>query len=120
MNRVIIIGNLSRDPDSGQTVNGVAWCRFNVAVSRRYTDDNGNRPADFFNVVAWRGLASTCAKYLAKGRKVSVEGRLETRSYDGEDGQRHYTTEIVADSVEFLGRRGGGSADPDPDEMEDA
>lgn len=102
MNKVMIIGNLSRDPDAGVTNNGVAWCRMNVAVSRRYTDESGNRPADFFNVVAWRGLADTCAKYLVKGRKVAVEGRLETRSYDGEDGQRRYITEIVADEVEFL------------------
>lgn len=102
MNKAILIGNLTRTPESGSTQNGVSWCRFTIAISRPYTGQDGQRPADYLNVVAWRGLADNCARYLDKGRKVAVEGRIETRQYDDEDGQRRYVTEIVADSVEFL------------------
>ncbi|MBR4081361.1 MAG: single-stranded DNA-binding protein [Clostridia bacterium] len=102
MNKAILIGNLTRTPESGSTHAGATWCRFTIAVSRPYTDQDGQRPADFLNIVTWRGLAENCARYLDKGRKVAVEGRIETRQYDDQDGQRRYVTEIVADNVEFL------------------
>lgn len=110
MNKVIIVGNLARDPESGVTSNGVTWCRMVVAVNRRYTGQNGQPDADFLTVIAWRGVADSCAKYLAKGRKVSVDGRLETRTYEDADGVKRYVTEIVAGEVEFLTAKGGGAA----------
>lgn len=115
MNKVILIGNLTRDPEGGTTQNGVSWCRFNLAINRRHTDQNGERQADYLNVVVWRTTADNCLRYLTKGRKVAVEGRIETRQYDGEDGQRRYVTEIVAESVEFLGTK-GNSAQYDSDD----
>lgn len=114
MNKVFIIGNLTRDPEGGSTANGILYCRFTVAVQRRHTDANGQRPADFLNVVCWRVLAENCLNYLSKGRKVAVVGHIETRSYDGNDGQRHYTTEIVAEEVEFMPRRNAA-----PDEIDE-
>ena len=114
MNKVFLIGNLTRDPEGGSTANGILYCRFTVAVQRRYTDANGQRPADFLNVVCWRGLAENCLSYLAKGRKVAVHGRIETHSYDGNDGQKHFSTEIVAEEVEFMPRRNAA-----PDEIDE-
>lgn len=105
MNKVIMIGNLANDVNSGYTQNGKVWCRFSIAVNRRYTDQNGQRQADFFNVIVWGKCAENCINYLSKGRKVGVEGSLENRSFDGNDGQKHYVTEIIADNVEFLGSR---------------
>lgn len=102
MNKVIIIGNLTRDPELKATASGVSVCAFSVAVNRNHTDANGNREADFFTVTTWRGLAENCAKYLSKGRKVAVCGCLQTRSYDDKNGNKRYVTEIVADEVEFI------------------
>lgn len=116
MNKVIIIGNLTRDPEGGNTQSGVTWCRFTVAVTRRHAGADGQRQADFLNVVAWRTTAENCLRYLTKGRKVAVEGRIETRQYDGDDGQRRYVTEIVADVVEFVSSKQGGAAYQDEDE----
>ena len=111
MNKCIFVGNLTRDPELQTTANGVSVCRFSIAVNRTYTNANGEREADFVNIVAWRGLADNCAKYLAKGRKVCVVGQLQTRSYDDKDGNRRYVTEIVAEDVEFIsgGNSGEGS-----------
>lgn len=102
MNKVIIIGNLTRDPELKSTASGVSVCTFGVAVNRSYTDANGNREADFFTVSTWRGLAENCAKYLAKGRKVAVSGALQNRSYEDKNGNKRTVTEIVADEVEFI------------------
>ena len=101
MNRVILIGNLTRDPELKTTPNGVSVCQFSIAVGRRYTDKSGEKQTDYFNIVAWRSLGENCGKYLAKGRKVGVVGELQTRSYE-KNGVKHYITEIVADDVEFL------------------
>ena len=113
MNRVILIGRLAGDPETRQTAGGVSVCTFRLAVQRRYTNQAGVREADFLTIVCWRQLADLCAKYLAKGHRAAVEGSIQTRTYDGQDGQKRYVTEILADSVEFLQGRGesaGGSA----------
>ena len=102
MNKVYLIGNLTKDPENSETTNGTAYCRFTIAVNRPYTDENGDRQADFFNVIAWRGLAENCGRYLAKGRKVAIDGRLQNRSYEDKDGNRRTVTEIIAEEVEFL------------------
>ncbi|HEY8423249.1 MAG TPA: single-stranded DNA-binding protein [Clostridia bacterium] len=101
MNRVILIGNLTRDPELSQTPGGIPYCRMSIAVNRNYTNADGERLTDFFNIIAWRGLAENCHKYLRKGHKVGVCGYLQTRSYE-QDGVKRYITEIVADEVEFL------------------
>lgn len=110
MNKAILIGNLTRDPEGGSTQNGVSWCRFVVAVTRRHDDQNGQRQTDFLNVVCRRTTAENCLRYLSKGRKVAVEGRIETRRYDDQEGQRRFITEIVAETVEFVSSRPNGSA----------
>lgn len=109
MNKCILVGNLTRDPELSQTGSGVSMCRFSIAVNRTYTNANGEREADFINIITWRGLAENCGKYLAKGRKVAVCGQIQTRSYDDKDGNRRYSTEVVADDVEFIG--GGNSGE---------
>ncbi len=109
MNKAILIGNLTKDPEVRTTPNGVTVCTFSIAVNRRGTNQAGERIADFFNIVAWRQLGELCGKYLAKGRKVSVIGEIQTRSYDAKDGSKRYITEIVADEVEFLTPRGQDS-----------
>lgn len=106
MNKVILIGNLADDPKTSMTASGVTKCTFRLATQRKYTNQQtGQREADFHNIVVWRQLAELCAKYLAKGRKCSVEGTIQYRSYDAQDGSKRYVTEIVADSVEFLTSR---------------
>lgn len=113
MNKVFLTGNLTKDPDGGSTVAGVLWCRFTLAVQRRHADANGQRPADFLNIVCWRTTAENCLKYLTKGRKVAVTGRIEIRTYDGNDGQKHYATDIVADEVEYMPRRNAAPDESD-------
>ena len=102
MNKVILIGNLTRDPEVRTTATGVSVCTFSIAVNRRFTNQQGVREADFFNIVAWRQLGETCGRYLAKGRKCAVVGSLQNRSYDAQDGSKRYVTEVIADEVEFL------------------
>ena len=102
INKVCISGNLTRDPEIAETPNGVTVCKFAVAVNRKYKDDNGEVVTDFFNVVAWRGLAENCGKYLAKGKKVAVVGTLQNRSYTDKNGVTRYVTEIIAEEAEFL------------------
>lgn len=103
MNKAILTGNLAGDVESRTTSGGIAQCTFRLAVQRRYAAQGGERIADFLTIVCWRQLAENCAKYLSKGRKVLVEGSIQTRSYDAQDGTKRYVTEIVADNVEFLG-----------------
>lgn len=101
MNKVILIGNLTRDPESGSTQSGVQYCRFSIAVNRRFNRD-GNESADFFNIVCWRGLAEICAKNLQKGRNVCVVGSIQIRQYDAQDGTKRTAVDIQADDIEFL------------------
>lgn len=102
MNKVLMIGNLTKDPEYATTTSGTAVCKMTIAVNRNFTNANGEREADFFNVVAWRTLADNCAKYLEKGKKIAVVGNLQTRSYDDREGVKRYVTEIMADEIEFL------------------
>ena len=106
MNKAIIIGRLTRDPEMRTTTSGTNSTSFTVAVSRNYANANGERETDFINCVAWRKQAENIAKYCTKGSQVAVEGRIQTRSYDAQDGTKRYVTEIIADNVTFLGGRG--------------
>ena len=110
MNKAILIGNLARDPETRNTPSGVSCTTFTVACNRRFVNQQGVREADFIPVVCWRQTAELCARYLSKGRKVAVEGSIQTRSYDAQDGTKRYVTEIVADNVEFLGSREDGGS----------
>ena len=105
MNKVFLIGNLSKDPELRTTNSGISVCTFSIAVNRR-KDKDGNSTADFFSIVAWRQLAELCGKYLAKGRKVSVVGELQNRSYEANDGTKRHVAEIVANEIEFLTPKG--------------
>lgn len=121
MNKVILIGHLAADPESRTTQSGVAQCTLRLAVQRRFTDkQTGQREADFFNIVCWRNTAEFAAKYLSKGRRIAVEGSLQTRSYDAQDGTKRYVTEIIADNVEFCDSRPeGGQSAPKPSQQDD-
>lgn len=102
MNRVYLIGNLTRDPELAVTNSGVSVCRFAIAVQRRFSNADGEREADFFNIVVWRAQGENCHKYLKKGSKCAVVGSLQNRSYDAQDGSKRTVTEVIADEVEFL------------------
>ena len=106
MNKAILIGNLASDVESRTTSSGIPTCTFRVATQRRVANKDGVREADFHTIVCWRGLAENCARYLIKGNKVAVEGQIQNRSYDAQDGSKRYVTEIVADNVEFLTAKG--------------
>ena len=114
MNKVILVGNLTRDPELSETPSGVAVCRFSVAVSRDYANAEGTRDVDFFNITVWRGRAENCGKYLKKGNKVAVVGSLQTRSYEDKDGIKRNVTDIVANEVEFLTPKGSQGEDDAP------
>ncbi len=102
MNKVWLIGNLTKDPELSETPNGIPVCKFSIAVSRDYSNSDGNRETDFFNITVWRGRAESCGRYLKKGSKVSVVGSLQNRSYEGSDGIKRNITDVVASEVEFL------------------
>lgn len=102
MSKVILIGNLTRDPDISQTSSGIAVAKMSIAVSRKFANSNGERETDFFNVVAWRGLAENCGKFLSKGKKISVVGSLQSRSYEDSYGNKRQSTEIMAEEIDFL------------------
>lgn len=106
MNKVFLIGNLTRDPELSETNSGIAVCRFSVAVNRRRTGD-GEQQTDFFNVTAWRGLAETVARYCKKGNKVAVSGTIQIRQYEDRDGQKRTGVDVIADEVEFLTPKSG-------------
>ena len=105
-NKVWLLGNLTKDPESQTTSSGITVCRFTLAVQRKFSNANGEKETDFINIVAWRILAENCIKYLSKGKKVAVVGAIQTRSYDAQDGTKRYVTEIVAEEVEFLSPSG--------------
>ncbi len=118
MNKVFLIGRLSRDPELRHTGNGTAVCQINVAISRPVSQ--GREPeTDFINVVVWNKPAENVARYLSKGRQVAIEGRIQTRSYDNNEGKRTYVTEVVASNVEFLGLASdnrGSTSQPMPED----
>jgi len=102
LNKIILIGRLVRDPELRYTPNGAAVASFAIAVDRQYTNRQGNRETDFIDIVVWQKLAETCANHLGKGRLVAVEGRLQVRSYETQEGQRRKVAEVVAENVRFL------------------
>lgn len=102
MNKLMIIGNVTKDPEMRTTQSGIQVCSFTVAVNRRQNGQNGHPEADFFRVTAWRQLGEICHKYLAKGRKVAVVGQVSVSTYTGNDGQTRANLEVTADDVEFL------------------
>lgn len=108
MNKVILVGNLTKDPELITTNNGISVCRFTLAVGRRFANSNGERETDFINIVVWRQQGENCHKYLKKGSKCGVIGTIQNRSYESQDGSKRYITEITADEVEFLSSRQSG------------
>ena len=105
MNKVVLIGRLTRDPELRYTGNNIPSATFSIAVNRNFTNQAGEREADFINIVVWRKQAENCKNYLTIGSQVAIEGRIQSRSYDGQDGKKVYVTEVVADNVEFLGSK---------------
>ncbi len=108
MNKVFLIGNLTRDPELSETTSGVSLCRFSIAVNRSYSGAGGERQTDFFNCVAWRGLGENVARYAKKGNKVAVSGSIELRNYEDNQGVKRTGVDIVAQDVEFLTPRSQG------------
>ncbi|MGE4493172.1 MAG: single-stranded DNA-binding protein, partial [Syntrophotalea sp.] len=108
VNKVILVGNLGKDPELRYTASGTAVANFSLATTERFKDRDGNsqEKTEWHNIVAWRQLAEICGKYLTKGRQVYIEGKIQTRSYEDRDGNKRYITEIVADQMQMLGRAG--------------
>ena len=110
MNKILLIGNLTRDPESGSTQSGVNFTRFQIAVNRPFTDSSGERVADYFDIIAWRQIAELCAKYLFKGNKVGIHGSVQRRQYEDRDGIKRTSFDVVADELEFLTPRNAQDA----------
>ncbi len=111
MNKVFLIGNLTRDPEMSETNSGISMCRFAIAVNRSYSGSDGERQTDFFNVTAWRGLAENVGKYCKKGNKVAVSGSIQIRNYEDNQGNRRTAVDIVAQDIEFLTARNQNAGD---------
>lgn len=113
LNKVLLIGNLTRDPELRYTPSGSAVCTFGLATNRSWTTEQGEKKEDveFVNIVAWNRLAEICAEFLTRGKQVYVEGRLSTREWEGQDGQKRRTTEVIANEVIFLGSPGGARSE---------
>ena len=110
MNKVFLIGRLTRDPELRYTGSNTAVATFSIAVNRNFSNQNGEREADFINIVVWRKQAENVKNYLSQGSQVAIDGRLQSRSYDDNNGQKRYVTEVVADNVEFLGSKNSSSS----------
>ncbi len=119
LNRVCLMGRLTRDPELRQTQNGVSVTTFTLAVDRNYQADKSNRQADFINIVAWRHTAEFAEKYFTKGQLVAVEGSIQTRSYQDKDGNSRTAFEVVADQVYFAEKKNTNAAQPDISEFEE-
>lgn len=117
MNKVLLVGRLTRDPELRTTPNGMAVTRFTIAVSQNFTNRNGERGADFINCSAWGRQADNISKYCRKGTLVSAEGRIRTGSYDAQDGTKRYTTEVVCDTVNFLSSKPSGNESTSRDDF---
>lgn len=102
MNKLIIIGNLTKDPEYGETKGGIRYSKFTVAVTRNYTNSDGERETDFFDITTWRERAELCAKYLRKGNKVGIVGSIQFRTYEDDGGKKRKVAEVVVDEIEFL------------------
>ena len=105
MNKVILIGRLTRDPELRYTGSNTPVATFSLAVNRPFTNQSGEREADFINCVVWRKLAETVKNYLSQGSQVAVEGRIQTRNYDDQNGQKRYVTEVIVENIDFVGSR---------------
>lgn len=114
MNKVILVGNLVRDVELSTTPSGVSVAKFTVAVNRPFTNSDGERDADFIQIIVWRDLADRCAKYLAKGKKAGICGALQSRKYEDKEGVTRYVTEVVASEVEFLTPKGSDESEHTP------
>jgi single-strand DNA-binding protein len=116
VNKAILVGNLGKDPELRYTPSGTAVCTFSLATTDRFKNKQGEQQerTEWHNIVVWAGLAEICGKYLAKGKQVYIEGRIQNRSYDDRDGNKRYITEIVANEMQMLGRAGdqGGGGRP--------
>lgn len=108
LNRIVLIGRLTKDPELRYTPNGKAVTQFTLAVDRQFKNQAGEREADFINIVVWGAQAESSANYLSKGKLAAVDGRLQIRSFDGQDGQKRWMTEVVADNVRFLSPKSAG------------
>ncbi len=106
LNRVVLVGRLTRDPDLRYTPNGVAVANGNIACNRPFKNQNGENEADFINFVVWKKAAESLANYMKKGSLIGIDGRIQTRSYEGKDGNMVYVTEVVAESIQFLESKG--------------
>ena len=111
MNKVELVGRLTKDPEVKLTSNQTQFCNFTIAVDRRFKDANGQRQADFINCVAWRQTAVFIQKYFRKGSRIGVVGSIQTRSYDDQNGQKKFITEVVVDEAEFVESSGAASGD---------
>ena len=105
INKVILIGNLTKDPELSDTSSGVSYCKFSIAVNRPFANSDGDREVDFFNITTWRGQAETCARYLKKGKKVCVVGSLQNREYTDKNNVKRTATDVIASEIEFLSAR---------------
>ena len=118
MNKVILMGRLTKDPEVKQTPSNIAVCSFTIACDRRFKSQNGERQSDFINCVAWRQQATLLGNYFHKGSRIAVVGSLQSRSYDDQNGQKRYVTEVVVDEIEFVDTRseaqGQGAPAPAP------
>ena len=115
MNTWFGIGRATKDCEMNTTTNGVHVAKFTIAVDRKFKDADGNKVADFINIVAWRGLADVCGKYIKKGQQVAIKGELQIRSYDANDGTKRYVTEIIADDIKLLGSKSEENKAPTTD-----
>ncbi|KUO70174.1 MAG: single-stranded DNA-binding protein [Desulfosporosinus sp. BRH_c37] len=109
LNRVVLIGRLTKDPELRYTPNGIAVCNFTLAIDRNFKNAQGERDTDFINCVVYRQLAELCANYLAKGKLAAVDGRIQVRSYTAQDDQKRWVTEVIAENVRFLSPKDSGS-----------
>ena len=117
MNKVFLIGNLTRDPELSETAGGVPVCHFSIAVNRNYSSPEGERQTDFFNCTAWRAMAESIARYTKKGKKVAVVGSVQLRNYEDNQGVKRTAVDIIAQDVEFLSPRENGDSFDEMDEM---
>ena len=117
MNKVFLIGNLTRDPELSETAGGVPVCHFSIAVNRNYSSQDGERQTDFFNCTAWRAMAESIARYTKKGKKVAVVGSVQMRNYEDNQGVKRTAVDIIAQDVEFLSPRDNGDSFDEMDDM---
>ena len=120
MNKALLVGRLTRDPELRHTQTGRAVCQISIAINRPFSNQDGQREADFINVVVWDKQAENLAKYVKKGSQVAVEGRIQTRNYDNNEGKKVYVTEVVAQSVQFLDSKSSTSVAPSSNNYESA